>query len=82
MARYNEDDIADAILAVTDGGQSLGQAALRFGIPKTTLSSRMRGRGAQADRIQPKQQTTGDDEIRIKEWTLRREFLGYRLSHS
>jgi DNA-directed RNA polymerase specialized sigma24 family protein len=60
MARYTEDDIAVAILVVTDEGLSLGQAALRFGIPKTTLSSRMRGRGAQSDQIQPKKQITND----------------------
>jgi hypothetical protein len=46
MARYNEDDIADAILVVTDEGLSFGQAALRFGISKIIFSSRMRGRGA------------------------------------
>jgi hypothetical protein len=82
MARYIEDDIADAILVVTDEGLTLGQAALRFDIPKTTLSSRMRGRGAQADQIQPKQRITNNEEVRIKEWALRQESLGYRLSHS
>jgi hypothetical protein len=82
MVRWTEDDIAEAIFAVTDDGLSLGQAALRFGIPKTTLSSRMRGRGAQADQIQPNQRLSHNYEVRIKAWVLRQEFLGYGLSYS
>jgi transcriptional regulator with XRE-family HTH domain len=79
--RYTGDDLADAILAVTDEGLSQNQAAQRYGIPRRTLSNRISGRGAQSDRIQPNQRINNDYEARIKQWVLRQESLGHGLSH-
>jgi hypothetical protein len=80
-SRYTEDDLADAILAVTDEGLSQNQAAQRYGIPLRTLSNRISGRGAQSDQIQPNQRINSDEEARIKQWVLRQESLGHGLSH-
>jgi hypothetical protein len=79
--QYNEDDIADTILVITDNGISQYQAAQRYGIPKSTLQNRMRGQKAQKDQIQPNQRITKNDEIKIRDWVLQQEFLGYGLSH-
>jgi hypothetical protein len=70
---YKEDHIADAILCMTDEGQSFTSAAQKYGIPKTTLYNRLHGQGAIADQIQPKQWLPGDDEDGIKIWALRQE---------
>jgi hypothetical protein len=79
--RYTKDDLADAILAVTDEGLSQNQAAQRYGIPRRTLSNRISGRGAQSDQIQPNQRIKNDDEARIKQWVLQQESSGHELSH-
>jgi transposase-like protein len=79
---HNEDDLADAILSVTDEGLSINKAAQQYGVPRSTISSRLHGRGAQKDQVQPQQRVTGDYEARIKEWVLRQESLGCALSHS
>jgi hypothetical protein len=64
---YFEDDVADAILVITDQGLSHHQAAKQYGIPRSTISDRLRGQGAQQDQLQPKQRVTSDDEDRIKQ---------------
>jgi hypothetical protein len=80
--QYSEDDITDAILAITDEGLLQNQASQRYSIPRTTLISRIRGNEAQKDQIQPNQRLTNNEEIKTKDWILRQKFLGYRLSHS
>jgi hypothetical protein len=79
--QYTEEDIADAILAITDDGISQYQAAQRYGIPKSTLQNRMRGQEAQKDQIQPNKRVTKSYEVKIRDWVLRKESLGYGLSH-
>jgi transposase len=59
---YNENDITDAILAITDEGLSQNQASQRYGIPRTTLISRIRGNKAQGDQIQPNQRRTNNEK--------------------
>jgi hypothetical protein len=51
---YTEDDVANAILAITDDGLSLNKAAQQHGIPKQTLLDQMHGKGAKGDQVQPK----------------------------
>jgi hypothetical protein len=79
---YSENDIADAILAITEDGLSQKQAAEKHGIPRSTLQSRMNGQGAVTDQIQPGKRLTSNKKIRIRDWALRQESLGYGLSHS
>jgi DNA-directed RNA polymerase specialized sigma24 family protein len=50
---YVEDNLADAILAVTDEGLSINKAAQQYDVPRSTISSRLHGRGAQKDQVQP-----------------------------
>jgi hypothetical protein len=51
---HTEDEVANAILAVTDDGLSLNKAAQQHDIPKQTLSDQMHGKGAKGDQVQPK----------------------------
>jgi hypothetical protein len=80
--QYTENDIADAILAITDDGLSQHQAAQCYGIPKSILQNRMCVQEVQRDQIQPNQRITKDEEIKIRNWALQQEFLGYGLSYS
>ncbi|OAQ57412.1 transposase [Pochonia chlamydosporia 170] len=44
--KYTEDDMAEAILDITDNGFSPSQAAQRWGVPRTTLIDRLNGQTA------------------------------------
>jgi lambda repressor-like predicted transcriptional regulator len=81
-SKYTEDDIADAILAITEEGVSLVRAAQPYGVPKSTLSDCMKGQGAQAQQLQPNRRVSIEDEDRIKQWVLRQESLGSGLSYN
>jgi hypothetical protein len=81
-SKYNEDDIADDILAITEEGVSLVRAAQQYGVPKSTLSDRMKDQGAQAQQLQPNQRVSIKDEDRIKQWVLCQKSLGSGLSHN
>jgi hypothetical protein len=80
--QYTEDDITDAMLAITDERLSQNQAFQRYSIPRTILISRIRGSEAQGNQIQPNQRFTNNNEIKIKDLILRQKSLGYGLSHS
>ncbi|KNB16583.1 hypothetical protein FOXG_21712 [Fusarium oxysporum f. sp. lycopersici 4287] len=79
---YTEDDMAEAILDITDHGLSPPQAAQRRGVPRTTLIDRLNGRGAAEDQIQPRRRLSKNQEDRLAFWILRQESLGYAPSHS
>ena len=80
--KYTEDDMAEAILKVTDNGISISQAAQRWGIPHNTLSTRMDGIPAVSEQIQPNQKLSNYQEDQLALWILRQEALGYAPSHS
>ncbi|KAK8036838.1 transposase [Apiospora phragmitis] len=63
---YTEDELVDAIFDVTDNGLSLSKSAQKHGIPKQTLSDRMKGKGSREE----------------FEWILGQDSLGYAPSHS
>ncbi|KAM5528598.1 transposase [Fusarium oxysporum f. sp. phaseoli] len=79
---YTEDDMAEAILDITDHGFSPPQAAQRRRVPRTTLIDRLNGRGAAEDQIQPRRRLSKSQEERLAFWILRQESLGYAPSHS
>jgi hypothetical protein len=79
---YTEDDVADAILDITDQGLSHHQEAKQYGIPRSTISDRLRGQEAQENQLQPNQRVTKDYEARIKASVLQQKSLGYGLSHN
>lgn len=78
---YSEDDVAEAILETTDNGLSLTQAAQKWGIPKQTLSDRLKGRKSVQEVQQPAQHLSQHQEERLEMWVLRQEALGYAPSH-
>ncbi|OBS17237.1 hypothetical protein FPOA_12264 [Fusarium poae] len=80
--KYPEDDVAEAILDVTDNGFSPPQAAHRRGVPRRTLIDRLHGRGAVKEQIHPHRRLSKRQEDRLAFWILRQESLGYAPSHS
>jgi len=81
MAKYTEDDVAEAIFDFTDRGISLRKAAAQRGIPRSTLQDRMKGAEAKKDQFQPFQRLSKTQEDRICQWILRQEALGFAISH-
>jgi Tc5 transposase DNA-binding domain/helix-turn-helix, Psq domain len=79
---YTKDSITNAILDITNNHLTLRQAAQKWGLPRSTLSSRLRGQTALDDQIQPHQLLTRNQEAKLVSWILRQESLGYAPSHS
>ncbi|KAG6979290.1 hypothetical protein FocnCong_v010477 [Fusarium oxysporum f. sp. conglutinans] len=80
--KYTEEDMAEAILDVTDNGFSPPQAAQRRGVPRSTLIDRLNGRGAVKEQVHPYRRLSKSQEDRLAFWILRQESLGYAPSHS
>ncbi|RKK95538.1 hypothetical protein BFJ70_g17683, partial [Fusarium oxysporum] len=79
---YTEDDVAEAILDITDRGLSQNEAAQKRGVPQSTLSGRLSGQASRNERIQAHQRISKSQEETLIRWVLRQESLGYALSHS
>ncbi|RKK74914.1 hypothetical protein BFJ71_g17197 [Fusarium oxysporum] len=79
---YTEDDVAEAILDITDRGLSQNEAAQKRGVPQSTLSARLSGQASRNERIQAHQRISKSQEETFIRWVLRQEPLGYGLSHS
>jgi hypothetical protein len=79
---YTEETIANAIFDIQYNSLSHHQAAQKWGVPRSTLSNRIRGQTALSDQIQPSQLLTKNQEAKLVSWILRQESLGYALSHN
>jgi hypothetical protein len=79
---YTEDAVANAILDIRNNHFSIRQAAQKWGVPRSTISSRLGGQIAVADQIQPNQLLTRNQEAKLVSWILRQESIGYAPSHS
>ncbi|KAG6978936.1 hypothetical protein FocnCong_v010978 [Fusarium oxysporum f. sp. conglutinans] len=79
---YTEDDVADALLDITDRGLSQMGAAQKRGVPRLTLSGRLSSQASRNERIQAHQRISKSQEETLLRWVLRQESLGYALSHS
>jgi hypothetical protein len=77
---YTEDALKKAIFDATDAHPklSISQSAEKWGIPKNTLSLRIKGTTASRDEvIQPKQRLSTAEEDHLVKWILRQESLGH-----
>lgn len=80
--KYTEDDMAEAILDITENGCSPSEAAQRWGVPRRTLVDRFNGLTAMKEQIQPGQRLSKNQEDKLAFWILRQESLGYAPSHN
>jgi hypothetical protein len=74
--------VIGAISDIQDGKLSVRQAAEKWGVPRSTVSGRLRGQMALTDQIQPNQLLSKNQEANLVRWILRQESLGYAPSHS
>ncbi|KAF6528518.1 hypothetical protein HZS61_008820 [Fusarium oxysporum f. sp. conglutinans] len=79
---YTEDEVAVAMLDVTDNGLSQNKSAHKREIPRSTLGDRLRGLPSRSEVTQPAQLLSKHEESRLVAWILRQEALGYAPSHS
>ncbi|RKL05709.1 hypothetical protein BFJ70_g17078 [Fusarium oxysporum] len=79
---YTEDEVAEAMLDVTDNGLSQSKSAQKREIPRSTLGDRLRGLPSRSEVTQPAQLLSKPEESRLVTWILRQEALGYAPSHS
>ncbi|KAJ0129130.1 Uncharacterized protein HZ326_27772 [Fusarium oxysporum f. sp. albedinis] len=79
---YTEDEVAEAMLDVTDNGLSQSKSAQKREIPRSTFGDRFRGLPSRSEVTQPAQLLSKPEESRLVAWILRQEALGYAPSHS
>jgi len=79
---YKQSALYDAAFAVTDEGLTPYAAAVKHGVPKTTLISQMKGARPSDEQIQPAQRLSRAQEEDIVNWILRQEKLGYAPTSS
>ncbi|KAI8401267.1 hypothetical protein FOFC_18136 [Fusarium oxysporum] len=84
---YTEDDVAEAILDITDRGLSPTEAAQRRGVPRSTIYRRLSGQASRKESTPPpppppNQRISTSQEVLLVRWLLRQESLGYALTHS
>ena len=81
MARYTEDDIAQAIKDTTNG-KSLRLAAQEWGVPYTTLQNRIEGHENHSNVAESQQRLSRVQEDHLANWVLTQEALGVPLTYA
>ena len=81
MAKYTKYDLGQAILDVRNG-QSLRKAALLWGVPLTTLHSRLHGQESRNEAAIPKQRLSTAQEKSLTTWILMQNDLGLPPTHA
>lgn len=78
--RYSEQDLQDALLAITKG-MSQRQAEIKYNIPRATLQNRMKGYVSRAEAHEYRQKLSKVQEDRLTQWILVQESLGLAPTH-
>ncbi|KAG6989434.1 Pogo transposable element with ZNF domain [Fusarium oxysporum f. sp. conglutinans] len=68
---YTEDDVAEAILDITDRGLSPTEAAQKRGVPRSTIYRRLSGQASRKESTHPHQRISTSQEDRLVRWLLR-----------
>ncbi|KAM9874670.1 transposase [Verticillium dahliae] len=81
MPRYTEDEINQALDAISNG-QSIKQAASEWGIPRTTLNSRLQGTQPRNIAFASQQKLSPTQEKHLVDWIRIQAALGLPPTHS
>jgi DDE superfamily endonuclease/helix-turn-helix, Psq domain/Tc5 transposase DNA-binding domain len=81
MGQYTEDSISQALQAIANG-QSVQKAALQWGIPRTTIRNRIRGRESRKEAFSGLQRLSPVQEQRLTSWILTQGELGLPPTHA
>ena len=81
MASYTEDDVNNALEDV-ENGTAVATAAVRHGIPRTTLRHRLTGVQPAQQAHKGQQRLSAIQEDQLEQWILRQEALGYAPTHA
>lgn len=80
MPSYTEDHITQALEEVAQG-QSIKKAAMKWGVPRSTLQSRMRGTQSRDIAFSDQQRLSPTDEGHLATWVRVQADLGLPPSH-
>jgi hypothetical protein len=69
MGQYTESDLQEAIQAVANG-QSIKKAALTWGVPRSTLQTRLQGRQPRTEAFVGQQRLSSVQESHLSQWVL------------
>jgi helix-turn-helix, Psq domain len=81
MTSYTEDDVRNALVDV-ENGTVVATAAIRHGIPRTTLRHRLRGTQTAREAHKDQQRLSAIQEEQLEQWILRQEALTPTITNS
>jgi len=77
--KYSETDIESALTDINNKVLSLNKAAVKYGVPKSTLSMKISGKTPLIRKMGPTSYLTIDEKNKIKSWILNNAKLGFLL---
>lgn len=77
--KYSEEELEKAIECVRLGSQSLNSAFQKYGVPKATLSKKVRGLAPMERRMGPNTVLNKGEEDKIANWILSKAKLGFPM---
>jgi len=77
--KYSVEDLASALKEIKDTKISINKAALKYGIPKSTLSMKLSGKSPLIRKMGPSSFLNFDEEAKIKTWILNNATVGFPL---
>ncbi|KAK6208528.1 transposase [Colletotrichum tabaci] len=80
MVRYSEDELNQALEAISNG-LSLRKASLQYGVPRSTLQLRLQGSQARSIAFSDLQRLSPSQEAKLAEWVRIQHALGLPPSH-
>jgi DDE superfamily endonuclease/helix-turn-helix, Psq domain/Tc5 transposase DNA-binding domain len=81
MGQYTEEDLSQALIAVTNG-QSMRKAAIQWGVPRTTLYNRLHGHESRKEAYSGLQRLSPAQEERLTKWILIQNDIGLPPTHA
>ncbi|KAF4435476.1 hypothetical protein F53441_13499 [Fusarium austroafricanum] len=80
MHKWTEEDMSAALLDVSKG-VSINKAALCYGINRSTLQDRVKGRGTSQEHNKRRQKLSEGQEKKLMDWILIQDNLGCPVNH-
>ncbi|CAI6353666.1 unnamed protein product [Macrosiphum euphorbiae] len=77
--KYSVEDLDSALKDIRDTKLSINKAAVKYGIPKSTLSIKLSGKSPLIRKMGPSSFLNVDEENKIKNWILNNATLGFPL---
>ncbi|CAH1993567.1 unnamed protein product [Acanthoscelides obtectus] len=77
--RYTEAQLQEAVEFIRQSKLNISQASKKYGIPKSTLSNKLRGKVPAVRKMGPTTILTMEEEANLEKWILSKAMLGFPM---